>query len=173
MFASVRTRHIRGGSGCCHKNSIQKQTIVAAAQRHPCFKLLPLRQYVVTVNVCGWCTAGDRTPAAFSQLLIIQNNQTHIVGPHTRYTRRTTTVAKAVAYIHIIGMPTYVPPFRLATPRGYQINPIPQGNLVLSITTCSSKVRVKKRKRHIIRCLSEAWPVRSPCRRINNPTFQT
>ena len=121
MFASVRTRHIRGGSGCCHKNSIQKQTIVAAAQRHPCFKLLPLRQYVVTVNVCGWCTAGDRTPAAFSQLLIIQNNQTHIVGPHTRYTRRTTTVAKAVAYAYVCS------PFSTCDAPGISNQPPPAG----------------------------------------------
>ena len=33
------------------------------------------------------------------------------------------TVAKAVAHIHIIGMPIYVPPFRLKAPPGYKVNP--------------------------------------------------
>ena len=57
------------------------------------------------------------------------NNQVHIGGPHTGYTKHTSAFS-TVAYIFTCHWNVCDTRFRLKTPPGYQINPIPEGNLV-------------------------------------------
>ena len=123
---------------------------------------------------CGWCTAGHRnttissrpTAAVFQTLVLVPvvtvyvsvvgaqqdietrrylhvqcNNQTHIVGPHTRYMKHA-AVAKAVA--RTCHRKACVHHDILATPPGFQLNPIPKKKLVSDI------------------CFQFNWPLFSP-----------
>ena len=98
-------------------------------QRQPCSKLSPTCQ---SRCMCGWCTGagGDRTTTK-KVSPPIQQHETHAVRPHARYTKHTAAAKKAAA--HTYHWNACVPPFRLATPPGYQVNPTPKGNLVQPI----------------------------------------
>ena len=60
----------------------------------PMLPLVPL--LIVTVYVCGWCTAGDGTTTTFSRPI----QQPNMVGAHTGYTKHT-DIQKAVALLII------------------------------------------------------------------------
>ena len=78
---------------------------------------------VVTVYVCGSYTAGDQTTTTFSRPM--QQSSTH----RWILKQLLDAFSSSKSTSSYISLERYVPPFRLATPTGYQINPIPKGDL--------------------------------------------
>ena len=95
---------------------------------------------VVTVYVCGWCTAGDRTTTTFRRPM--QQSNTH---RRTSYQEceaysgsNSTTVAHTCRYISL----EHFPPSRLATPPVYQVNSIPKRNLTCNVLNSTGLVGI-------------------------------
>ena len=80
---------------------------------------------LVPVVVVYVCVIGAQREIEPRQPFHIQcTNQSHIIQPHTKYTKHT---AAAKSAFHTYHWNACVPPFRPATPPGYQSNPVPKG----------------------------------------------
>ena len=87
-----------GGESAVTK-SVCKSITAAAQQQRPCFKLLPCFVPVVAVYACLVGVQQEIEPRR-QQLHVHCNNQTHLVGSHTRYVHEAiSTIAKSVVDI--------------------------------------------------------------------------
>ena len=97
----------------------------AAVKQYTDSRASSSRLYASSQRVCVWLVHSRRpNNNIFTSNC---NDQTIIVGPHTRYTKR---IAAAKTVAHTSHWIACVPPFRLKAPPGYQVNPIPKGKLV-------------------------------------------
>ena len=123
--ASVWHRYVRG---MCAAARIQQQDSRAAGQRQPCFKLF------CVCAVAMVCVVGAQQEVEARQHFHVQcTNQTHIVGPHTRYTKHT-AVAKAGA--HTNRWNALFPLFDLRRPRDIKTTPSQRGMLCGLYSSC-------------------------------------
>ena len=138
LCASVCTRYAYAECVLYHETSMQQHS---SSTTPAVFQALAFRQ-VVTVYVCGWCTAGDRTTKIFSHPM--QQSNTHRRTLYQVYEAHSSSKCSNSSYeVHIIGMP--VSPFRLATHPGYQSEPHPEGK------PCNKKKsRWKNKKNQLI-----------------------
>ena len=96
-----------------HSSSSSSNTTPAVFQALAFVPVVAVYEYV--------CVVRAQQEVEQRQHLHVQcNNHTHIVGPHTSYTRHA-TVAQAVA--HTCHWDAYVHPFRLACPRDITLTP--------------------------------------------------
>ena len=112
---------------CMHLDawSVLPQNQYTAAARQQQYNASHVQAFAFVQYSRCMCVVDEQQDTKPRQHFLVQcNNQTHTVGPQTRYTKHT-AVAKAVA--HTYHGNAHVPPFRHATPPGYQGNPIPEG----------------------------------------------
>ena len=111
-------------SACCYKISIQQQHS-SSSTTAAVFQALTFVPAVTAWSRCTLVIGAQQEIESRQHFHVQRNNQTHTVGPHARYTKHT-AAAKAVAHTH--HWSACVPPFRLTTSTGYQVNPIPEGH---------------------------------------------
>ena len=108
---------VRAWSVCCYIINMQQQNSSSSSMTPAVFQALVLLP-VVTLYVTVVGARQEIEPRQHFHVQCI--NQTHMVGPHTRYSKHT-AVAKAVA--HTYNWDVYVLPLVLIikTPPGYEV----------------------------------------------------
>lgn len=92
------------------------------------------------VCVCGWCPVRYQNTTTLSRPTQRSNTNSR-TSKYTRYYTKHAAAAKAIALTRCWN--AYGPPFRLATPPEYEVNPVPKGYLVPGICVVLLKSSVR------------------------------
>ena len=112
-----------------HHYLVHGSTAVAGQQQRRHGTRAQALAFVPKVTAYGCTVGAQQQEIELRQYFrALCNNQTHIVGPHTRYTKHT-AAAKTIAHSYRRNACVPHTSIRLATPPGYQFNPTPKGIL--------------------------------------------